>query len=251
MKSMSPVQMYESCKPKGEDLVLAHLGLVKRVALHLKARIPAFMELDELIQVGMIGLLEASRAFDPVKGVEFENFAHSRVRGAMLDEVRRLSFLPRSAVAFNKSHNESIHTLAAELGRTPTQSEIADYMGKDLEDFHKERGKAKRFETYSMEVVTEEVMSIADDSSQQPDVIVVEAQFMDAVTDAIAELPEREQLVMQLYYVEEFNLKEIGETLGVSESRVSQILSSVVKKLRGTLKVDGGESDKPAMRRQA
>ena len=251
MKSMSPVQMYESCKPKVEDLVLAHLGLVKRVALHLKARIPAFMELDELIQVGMIGLLEASRAFDPVKGVEFENFAHSRVRGAMLDEVRRLSFLPRSAVAFNKSHNESIHTLAAELGRTPTQSEIADYMGKDLEDFHKERGKAKRFETYSMEVVTEEVMSIADDSSQQPDVIVEEAQFMDAVTDAIAELPEREQLVMQLYYVEEFNLKEIGETLGVSESRVSQILSSVVKKLRGTLKVDGGESDKPAMRRQA
>jgi RNA polymerase sigma factor FliA len=251
MKVLSPVQMYESCKPKGEDLVMAHLGLVKRVALHLKARIPAFMELDELIQVGMIGLLEASRAFDPVKGVEFENFAHSRVRGAMLDEVRRLSFLPRSAVAFNKSHNESIHTLAAELGRTPTQAEIADYMGKDLEDFHKERGKAKRFETYSMEVVTEEVMGIADDESQQPDVIVEEAEFMDAVTDAIADLPEREQLVMQLYYVEEFNLKEIGETLGVSESRVSQILSSVVKKLRTTLKVDGGESDKPAMRRQA
>jgi len=251
MKVLSPVQMYESCKPKGEDLVMAHLGLVKRVALHLKARIPAFMELDELIQVGMIGLLEASRAFDPVKGVEFENFAHSRVRGAMLDEVRRLSFLPRSAVAFNKSHNESIHTLAAELGRTPSQAEIADYMGKDLEDFHKERGKAKRFETYSMEVVTEEVMGIADDESQQPDVIVEEAEFMDAVTDAIADLPEREQLVMQLYYVEEFNLKEIGETLGVSESRVSQILSSVVKKLRTTLKVDGGESDKPAMRRQA
>ena len=252
MKVLSPVQMYESCKPKGEDLVMAHLGLVKRVALHLKARIPAFMELDELIQVGMIGLLEASRAFDPVKGVEFENFAHSRVRGAMLDEVRRLSFLPRSAVAFNKSHNESIHTLAAELGRTPTQAEIAEYMGKDLEDFHKERGKAKRFETYSMEVVTEEVMGIADDESQQPDVIVEEAEFMDAVTDAIADLPEREQLVMQLYYVEEFNLKEIGETLGVSESRVSQILSSVVKKLRGTLKVgDAEETEKVETRRRA
>jgi RNA polymerase sigma factor for flagellar operon FliA len=251
MKPMSPVQMYESLKPKGEDLVMAHLGLVKRVALHLKARIPAFMELDELVQVGMIGLLEASRAFDPVKGVEFENFAHSRVRGAMLDEVRRLSFLPRSAVAFNKSHNESIHTLAAELGRTPSQAEIADYMGKDLEDFHKERGKAKLFETYSMEVVTEEVMSIADDTSQQPDAIVEEAQFMDAVTSAIADLPEREQLVMQLYYVEEFNLKEIGETLGVSESRVSQILSAVVKKLRGTLQVDGLVSESAGQRRHA
>jgi RNA polymerase sigma factor for flagellar operon FliA len=244
--------MYGSCKPKGEELVMVHLGLVKRVALHLKARIPAFMELDELIQVGMIGLLEASRAFDPVKGIEFENFAHSRVRGAMLDEVRRLSFLPRSAVAFNKEHNTTVHALAAELGRTPTQAEIAEYMGKDLEEFHKERGKAKRFETYSMEVVTEEVMTIADDSSQQPDVIVEEAQFMDAVTDAIAQLPEREQLVMQLYYVEEFNLKEIGETLGVSESRVSQILSSVVKKLRGTLKVgDAADTEKVESRRRA
>jgi RNA polymerase sigma factor for flagellar operon FliA len=251
MKALSPLEMYGGAKPPGEELVMAHLGLVKRVALHLKARIPAFMELDELIQVGMIGLLEACRAFDPVKGVEFENFAHSRVRGAMLDEVRRLSFLPRSAVAFNKSHNESIHTLAAELGRTPTQSEIADYMGKDLEDFHRERGKAKRFETYSMEVVTEEVMAIADDASQQPDVIVEEAEFMDAVTDAIAELPEREQLVMQLYYVEEFNLKEIGETLGVSESRVSQILSSVVKKLRGTLKLENAGTDAVKVRRAA
>ncbi len=252
MRTLSPIEMYGSCKPKGEELVMAHLGLVKRVALHLKARIPAFMELDELIQVGMIGLLEASRAFDPAKGIEFENFAHSRVRGAMLDEVRRLSFLPRSAVAFNKEHNTTVHALAAELGRTPTQAEIAEYMGKDLEEFHKERGKAKRFETYSMEVVTEEVMTIADDSSQQPEVIVEEAQFMDAVTDAITQLPEREQLVMQLYYVEEFNLKEIGETLGVSESRVSQILSSVVKKLRGTLKVDGGsDTEKAETRRRA
>ena len=252
MRALTPAEMYGTCKPKGEELVMAHLGLVKRVALHLKARIPAFMELDELIQVGMIGLLEASRAFDPVKGIEFENFAHSRVRGAMLDEVRRLSFLPRSAVAFNKEHNTTVHALAAELGRTPTQAEIAEYMGKDLEEFHRERGKAKRFETYSMEVVTEEVMTIADDSSQQPEVIVEAAQFMDAVTDAIAQLPEREQLVMQLYYVEEFNLKEIGETLGVSESRVSQILSSVVKKLRGTLKVDNAsETEKAETRRRA
>lgn len=251
MKTMSPLKMYESCKPPGEDLVMAHLGLVKRVAVHLKARIPAFMELDELVQVGMIGLLEASRAYDPSKGIGFENFAHARVRGAMLDEVRRLSFLPRSAVAFNKEHNSTVHALAAELGRTPTQAEIAEFMGKDLDEFHKERGKAKRFETYSMEIVTEEVMSIADDDSQRPDVMVEEAEFMDAVTDAIAELPEREQLVMQLYYVEELNLKEIGEVLGVSESRVSQILSAVVKKLRGTLKVEAAEADKAPMRRRA
>ena len=238
MRALSPVAMYQQCQPKGDELVLAHLGLVKRVAIHLKARVPAFMELDELIQVGMLGLLEASKAYDPSKGVEFENFAHSRVRGAMLDEVRRLSFLPRSAVAFNKEHNEGLHVLASELGRNPTESEIAEFMGKDLEEFQRERGKARRFETYSLEVVTEEVMGIADEESHQPDVMVEEAEFMDAVTDAIAELPEREQLVMQLYYVEELNLKEIGEVLGVSESRISQILSAVVKKLRGKLQVE-------------
>jgi RNA polymerase sigma factor for flagellar operon FliA len=103
---------------------MAHLGLVKRVALHLKVRLPPFMELDELIQVGMIGLLEASRAYDPAKGIEFENFAHSRVRGAILDEVRRLSFLPRSAVAINKSHSEATHELAAELRRTPDSGRV-------------------------------------------------------------------------------------------------------------------------------
>ena len=238
MRALSPVALYQQCQPKGDELVLAHLGLVKRVAIHLKARVPAFMELDELIQVGMLGLLEASKAYDPAKGVEFENFAHSRVRGAMLDEVRRLSFLPRSAVAFNKEHNEGLHVLASELGRNPTESEIAEFMGKDLEEFQRERGKARRFETYSLEVVTEEVMGIADEESHQPDVMVEEAEFMDAVTAAIADLPEREQMVMQLYYVEELNLKEIGEVLGVSESRISQILSAVVKKLRGTLQVE-------------
>jgi len=140
--------------------------------------------------------------------------------------------------------------LSSELGRAPTQAEMAEYMGKDLEDFQKERGKARRFETYSLEVVTEEVMSIADDSSRQPDVMVEEAEFMQAVTDAIADLPEREQLVMQLYYVEELNLKEIGEVLEVSESRISQILSAVVKKLRGQLQVDP-ESFQKATRRAA
>jgi len=248
MRTLSPMKMYSQNRPQGEELVLSHLGLVKRVALHLKARVPAYMELDELIQVGMMGLLEASRVFDASKGVDFENFAHSRVRGAMLDEVRRLSFLPRSAVAFNKTHNETLHALSSELGRAPTQAEIAEYMGKDLEDFQRERGKARRFETYSLEVVTEEVMSIADDASHQPDVMVEEAEFMEAVTDAIALLPEREQLVMQLYYVEELNLKEIGEVLEVSESRVSQILSSVVKKLRGTLQVGEDQVSKPGRR---
>jgi len=232
------VQSNHESRGAEEAMVLAHLGLVKRVALHLKVRIPPFMELDELIQVGMIGLLEAARAFDPTKGIEFENFAHTRVRGAILDEVRRLSFLPRSAVAFNKNHSKATDELAAELGRAPTPAELAQHIGVDVDTYEKERGQAKRFETYSMEVLTEEVMSIADYSSQQPEAIVEHAEFMGAVASAIGELPEREQLLMNLYYVEELNLKEIGEVLGVTESRVSQLLSAVVKKLRATLQVE-------------
>lgn len=237
MALASDISLYEQVQNRHEALIMAHMPMVKRVAVHLKARIPPFMELDELIQVGMVGLIEAARAFDPTKGFEFEHFALSRVRGAMLDEVRRQSFLPRSAVAFNKTENEAIHVLSAELGRAPTQSELAEFMGKDLEEFHKERGQARRFETYSMEVVTEEVMSMPADSSLQPEIIVEEGQFMQVLVGAIDELPERERLVISLYYVDELNLKEIGQVLGVSESRVSQILSSVVKKLRKQLQL--------------
>lgn len=231
-------RLYEDAHDNSEALVLAHLGLVKRVALHLKVRIPPFMELDELIQVGMIGLLEAARAYNPTKGIEFESFALSRVRGAILDEVRQLSYLPRSAVAFNKSENQATNALASELGRAPTQAELADHLGDDLDLFQKRRGNAKRFETLSMEVMTDEVLGIADERSRQPDAIVEHQQFMGAVADAIAELSERDQLLMSLYYVEELNLKEIGEILGVTESRISQLLTAIVKKLRESLKIE-------------
>ena len=240
-------RLYEDAQDNSEALVLAHLGLVKRVALHLKVRIPPFMELDELIQVGMIGLLEAARAYNPTKGIEFESFALIRERGAILDEVRQLSYLPRSAVAFNKSENQATNALASELGRAPTQSELADHMGDDLDLFQKRRGNAKRFETLSMEVMTDEVLGIADERTRQPDAIVEHQQFMGAVADAIAELPERDQLLMSLYYVEELNLKEIGEILGVTESRISQLLTAIVKKLRLSLKIEVAE--KPATAR--
>jgi RNA polymerase sigma factor for flagellar operon FliA len=242
---VNPTNLYHDVHDASEALVMAHLGMVKRVALHLKVRIPPFMELDELIQVGMIGLLEAARSFDSSKGVEFESYALSRVRGAILDEVRQLSYLPRSAVAFNKSENEAINFLASELGRAPTQSELAEHMGDDLEEFQKKRGNAKRFETLSMEVINDEVLGIADERSRQPDAIVEHEDFMRAVTGAIADLPERDQLLMSLYYVEELNLKEIGEVLGVTESRISQLLTGIVKKLRVSLGIEERTKPKP------
>jgi RNA polymerase sigma factor for flagellar operon FliA len=233
-----PTALYAQVQDDTNALVMLHLAMVKRIASHLKARVPPFMELDELIQVGMVGLLEAARAFDPTKGIEFEGFAHLRVKGAMIDEIRRLSFLPRSAVTFNRDTTTATQALASELGRAPTEAELAEHLGKDLEVYQKERGHAKRFETVSIEAVNDEVLGVADDAQRQPEAMVEEAEFMQAVTDAITHLPEREQLVMQLYYVEELNLKEIGEVLGVSESRISQILSAVVKKLRDQLQLN-------------
>lgn len=236
--SPSSLDLYTQHEQSQEALIVGHMAMVKRVASHLKARIPPYMELDELVQVGMIGLIEAARAFDTAKGVGFENFALSRIRGAMLDEVRRLSSLPRSAVAFKRSENDATQTLAAELGRKPSTAELADFMGKTLDTYHKEKDSAHRFETYSMEDIGEEVLNIRGDREQQPEVYVEQAQFMAALTDAIEGLSERPKLVMSLYYVEELNLKEIGEVLGVSESRVSQILSETVKKLRNQLQLD-------------
>ena len=194
------IELYGHHTPGSLDnrnaLVLANQGMVRRVALHLKTRIPPVIDVDELIQVGMMGLLEATQTYDPSKGIDFDNFAHARVRGAMLDEVRRLSALPRSAVAFNRGHSEATQSLANKLGRRPTDGELAEHMGLPIDEFQKERGAARLFETYSIEDMTEEAMSVIDSSIARPDVAVEEAQFMDAVTSAIDGLPERDRLII-------------------------------------------------------
>lgn len=228
----SPVELYEQVGNSTDRLIIAHMPMVKRVAVHLRSRIPPFMELDELVQVGMVGLIEAARGFDPSRGIEFESFAVSRIRGAILDEVRRLSSRPRSAVAFQQSTNEASSALTAELGRLPSSAELAQHLGKEIDQFQKERDSAHRFETQSLDLVGEEALSIADDSARQPQAIVEHNQLMALLAASIEALAERERLAMHLYYVEELNLKEIGAILGVTESRVSQILSSTAKKLR-------------------
>ena len=232
MPLASRIQMYDSAHERQETLVMGHMAMVKRVAVHLKARIPPFMDLDELVQVGMLGLIEAARGFDPTLGHPFENYALRRVRGAMLDEVRRLSSQTRSAVSFHRDENQALHELAAQLGRTPTQAEVAQFMGREIDEFQRDRGTAVRGEMVSMEDAEQEVMNVADDSGSQPEALVERAQLLAALTNAIQDLPEREQLIISLYYVEELNLKEIGEILSVSESRVSQLLTAIAKKLK-------------------
>lgn len=239
---MADLKIYEDIQnaDTSSDALLAHVGLVKRVALHLKTRLPNFMELDELIQVGMIGLFEANNSFDASKGVEFEVFAKNRIRGAILDQVRKLSYLPRSAIVNIRDHNEATAALAGELGREPSQSELAEFMGKDIESFQKERTHAHRFQTVSLESQLPDTVDMPASEINEPEAQIAEEQFMASLVDSIETLPERERTVISLYYVEEMNLKEIGAVLEVSESRVSQILSSSVQKLRRHLNVGGG-----------
>ncbi len=231
---MSDAKMYEDIQnaDKPSASLVDYIGLVKRVALHLKGRLPNFMELDELIQVGMIGLIEADKSFDASKGVDFEVFAKNRIRGAILDQVRKMSYLPRSAIVSIRDHNEASAALTGELGRAPSQAELADFMGKDADTFQKERTHAHRFQTVSLEAQTTDSVDLPTGHGNEPEQELVQEQFMGALAASIGNLPERDRTIVALYYVEEMNLKEIGAVLEVSESRVSQILSACVSKLR-------------------
>jgi RNA polymerase sigma factor for flagellar operon FliA len=235
--SKARLALYDQAGPDAEANVLQHLSLVKRVAMHLKARIPKFVEIDDLLQAGMLGLVQASRTYDPSRGLPFEGFAYARVKGAMFDEIRKLSYMPRSAVAVTKEHAQATKDLSTQLGRLPSQAELAAFLNKNVNGLQKERAESVRFETTSIETLPESVENIAADDSVRPDVIVEQAQFSEALASAIERLPEREKLIISLYYVDEMNLKEIGNIVGVSESRVSQILSLTAKTLRKLLQL--------------
>mgnify|MGYP006277807403 CR=1 FL=1 len=227
--------LYRQCTAPDEQLVLENMGMVNRIAHHLQARTPRFVEVSDLVQAGMLGLISAARQYEPARCGNFEGFAYLRIKGAMIDEIRRQSYLPRSAVAINKAHNESSEALASRLGRKPSAAELAAYMEMDVESLQQERARAIQFETDSMEDHREAIESIAADDSGVPERQVERAQLMAGLQGAIEQLPEREKTVLSLYYVEEMNLREIGAIIGVSESRVSQILSKTALSLRTML----------------
>ena len=156
---MADLDLYTQVQKQGRDPILKHVGLVKRTALHLKARIPQVMDVDELVQVGMVGLIEASQNFDASRGVEFEIFARTRIRGAILDEVRRISVLPRSAISHIRGTNEATQQLATSLGRAPTQTELADFMGKDVSEYQKERSHAHQMLMVDSEAAEDEMLN--------------------------------------------------------------------------------------------
>ncbi|KGY12929.1 RNA polymerase sigma 70 [Vibrio tubiashii] len=212
--------------------------LVKRIAHHLLGRLPPSVQVEDLIQAGMIGLLEAQKNYDGSKGASFETYAGIRIRGAMLDDIRRGDWVPRSVHKNNREVSQAISALEGVLNRDPTDAEVAQHMGISLDQYHTILTDINCSRLVGIEDlgVSEDAISPEDaDENNAPFQGVADEFFRKALVDSIKSLPEREALVLSLYYDEELNLKEIGEVIGVSESRVSQILSQSMQRLRTKL----------------
>ncbi len=221
-----------------QQLVEKHAPLVKRIAYHLLARLPASVQVDDLIQSGMIGLIEAAKNFDGSKGASFETFAGIRIRGAMLDEMRRGDWTPRSVHRNARLIAETIAELEAELGRDVKDVEVAEKLDITLDEYHHMLSDVSSGRIIGIEDlgISEDVLVTADDKTDDH---LYEEQandsFQQALIKNISSLPEREAIVLSLYYNDELNLKEIGEVLSVSESRVSQIHSQALVRLRARM----------------
>jgi len=236
---MNGLAMYVAIQPVMiNDVVTSHAPLVKRIACHLINRLPANVQLEDLIQAGMIGLLEASRNYDERQGASFKTYAGIRIRGSMLDEIRKNDWAPRSVHRKSRMVAEAVREIEHLHGRDARDIEIAETLGITLKDYY-----AILQDSSSNKILSFEDIGIGDESlldnysDNAPGVLdgMHRADIQRIVSDAIAGLPERERLVMALYYDEELNLREIGAVMGVSESRVSQIHSQAVIRLQARL----------------
>lgn len=228
----------ENPEANSEALLLKHAPLVKRIALHIQARLPDNVQFDDLMQAGMIGLLEASKSFDPSKGASFETFAGIRIRGSIIDEVRTSDWTPRSVSKNIREIAAAIRNVEMRTGRKAHEAEIAEEMGLPLDQFQKIARDASTARVLSSdEMLDDEGRAYLDVPSPEDDPSI-HWQRQDRarlLAQKISELPEREKLMMSLYYDQELNLKEIGAILGVSESRVSQIHGQALARIRNEL----------------
>lgn len=226
-------------KQNYEQLVRQHAALVKRIAFHLLGRLPDSVQVDDLIQAGMVGLLEAAQKYDGSKGASFETYAGIRIRGSMIDEMRRGDWAPRSVHRNTRRITEAIKQVESEKGRDAEDSEVAEHLGISLEEYHSILQDSSGCRLFSFEEMLENsdqgADNLANDKELSPLANTEKDFFQQHLANAIRELPEREQLVLSLYYDEELNLKEIGAVLGVSESRVSQLHSQAAHRLRAKL----------------
>lgn len=216
--------------------------LVRRLAHQMIAKLPANVEIDDLIQVGMIGLSDALGRFDAGQGVQFETFATQRIRGAMLDELRGADWMSRSNRKQQRDIESAVHRLEQKLGRPPQESEIAKEMGMSLADYQEMLGKVRGTQLIYLEDMSGDDgdsdyldRHVADEGND-PLSLLEDQHMREALVEAIKNLPEREQYVMSMYYEQDMNLKEIAAVLGVTESRVCQLHSQSIARLRVKLR---------------
>lgn len=236
---MSRAQAYQR-QQDPERLIERYASLVKRIGQHLLARLPDSVQLDDLIQAGMIGLLDAYKNYDATKGASFETYAGIRIRGAMIDEIRQGDWVPRSVHRNTRRIADTVHELEKELSRDVKDFEVAERLGVSLDEYHTMLNESVCGRVVGMDdlgvsedVVTSEEHSNTENKSFE---MVSDHRFSKALSECISQLPEREGLVLSLYYDEELNLKEIGQILEVSESRVSQIHSQALVRIRSRMK---------------
>lgn len=234
-----------------ERLMMEHLASVRFIARKLHRTLPAHVELDDLVSAGMVGLLESCDRFDPRRHVQFKSYAQFRIRGAILDWLRSLDWGPRELRRKARGIAEATRALTQQLGRAPGDHEIAAALDMELVEFQQLVGELKSLELGSLNAEhtrdedDEELEFVATSPDEDPLHLFLASESRQRLIDAIEELPEKERLVLTLYYYEELTMREIGATLGVVESRVSQIHSSAVRRLRTALAA-GSSASVPA-----
>ena len=215
--------------------------LVKRIAHHMMAKLPASVEVDDVIQTGMMGLLDAIDRYEESHGAQFETYAAQRIRGAILDGLRQADWLPRSFRQDLRRIEAAISKLEQHLGRPPSEQEVADELKQPLGEYQKMLQDARGYQLISFEdfnrVEGDDYLErLIPDGAASPIDALAERKMRERLVKSIEGLPEREKLVMGLYYEEELNFREIGETLGVSESRVCQLHSQAIARLRSHMR---------------
>ena len=221
-----------------DDIVERHGELVRRIAHHLAARLPSSVEVDDLIQAGMLGLIDAARNFQADQGAAFETYASIRIRGAMIDEIRRGDWVPRSVHRRYRDVVAATREVEQATGRAASAQEVAGALGVSLDEYHRMLEDAARGQLISLDSHAEEhdgEPRLASQGGATPAREFEHDAFRHALGGAIGDLPEREQLVLSLYYEQEMNLREIGAVLSISESRVCQIHGQAMLRLRARL----------------
>ena len=225
-----------------DAMIRQHVPLVRRIAHHMIAKLPPNVELDDLIQVGMMGLAEALSRYEVAQGVQFETFATQRIRGAMLDELREGDWMSRSSRKSQKDIEHAVHRLEQKLGRSPLESEIAGEMGMSLAEYQNLLGKVRGTQLVYLEDIGggEDDDSYLDrhvaDAEADPLNLLRGQRLREALVQAIKQLPEREQYIMSMYYEQDMNLKEIAAVLDVTESRICQLHSQSIARLRAKMR---------------